>query len=350
MTVTTGHADAFGRSASAAWLALGLSAAVAVVVVIQLADGDWGLPVLHTLYHWWVLGWLMAVTFGVRSMGLREVVRVWLLGFFVVYLLVWYPGTAIADVLGADSGLHTSGVVPALEELSKLAPIVFVVVLARRHLRWPTLSDFAVLGFASGAAFGLREDLLRDRIAAEGFSGLWELAFPSTLDHDGRLVLTHSGWTLLASVALGVLWTYRRNVLGWLVGVTLLALVVVDHALQNATGGWATFFERVLLDGWLPALLMVAAIVGVVVHDTLVLRRVAAMDRLTAPSSPFGVLERALRRPSALLPALQYQRLRTGGHMDSWRRRTAHRPQPDRSTMVRRLHRLDLARAAGTRT
>ncbi len=280
------------------------------------------------LFHGWVVVWLGLATIAVRSVGMADTVRVWLFGYFLVPLLVWLIGQGTGWVLGADSGPQRAVVVPLLEESAKLLPVLLFLGPLRRRWTWPGLSDLALLGFASGAAFAFREDAIRVRLAADGFDdGPWSWLFPTSVHIDERLILGHGLWTLLAAVGLGLAATYRRW-WSWTVGGVIFLVPVVDHAAANTRGDAGERWASILAEGTLPAAIVVFVLVGALAHDGLALRAVRRTDdRYRLPPLLGGNVWRGLQR----------RRLLNGGHAHSRRTRRLGRSLGDRSSIVARL-------------
>ncbi|MEM9566388.1 MAG: PrsW family glutamic-type intramembrane protease [Actinomycetota bacterium] len=283
------------------------------------------------LFACWVTAWLAAITIGIRTLGVADVVRVWLVGYFLVPLAVWVIGQGTGWALGVDSGAQRAVLVPVLEETAKLAPVALFLRPLRRRWTWPGLSDLAILGFTSGAAFAFREDAIRVRLAADGFDdGPWSWLFPTSVHIEERLVLGHGLWTMTAAIGLGIAATYRRA-WAWAIGVALLSVAVLDHAAANTRGDAADRWAAFLANGTLPAAVAFLALIGAVAHDGLVLRSVRRLDDRYRLEPLVG--DDPLRR-------LRRRRLLNGGHLHSHRTRRLGRTLGDRSSLLVRLDRL----------
>jgi RsiW-degrading membrane proteinase PrsW (M82 family) len=100
----------------------------------------------------------MLITFSVRTLRVRHVLRSWLLGFFPVLASVLIVARLTEFV--ADSGdLRTAFLIPVIEELFKLVPLLLIVATTwLRKTIEPSITDFTISGFAIGTGFGLDED------------------------------------------------------------------------------------------------------------------------------------------------------------------------------------------------
>ncbi|MEZ5245449.1 MAG: PrsW family glutamic-type intramembrane protease [Acidimicrobiales bacterium] len=268
-------------------LALWFSLLMVAVVVSRLADTDWGNFRRQAGYHLFVVGWLLAVSYSLRSVGSREVLRFWLTGFFPV-TLVAYVLTEFTEGRLDPGNLQTAGVVPVAEELVKILPLVLWTTLLRPKHRHGTLSDFLVLGFAIGAGFSFHEDALYTRVAASGFDdGLLGTLFPIFLS-SGQYAITHAGWTALAGVGVGLISLHRHRPAALVAGLALIVVPIVDHAAVNWRGDGADRLMSFTRDGHMPAWLLLGVVIAVVVHDGAALRWASARDRLFPPPAFAG--------------------------------------------------------------
>jgi hypothetical protein len=159
--------------------------------------------------------------------------------------------------LVADTASYT--VDPFVEEVAKVAPLLLLAVVAARGRRQRGLSDYLLLGAATGAGFALAEALLRFGTragTAVGMPGGWLLPvslspptipspaaavgswLPAPAGGDALLSLgagsgtnLHLAWSALAGLGIGLLIRGR----GWsrLGGPVLILLAGADHAAYN---------------------------------------------------------------------------------------------------------------------
>lgn len=302
-------------------VAFGFSLVVLAVTLARMADADWTNFRRHVGYHVFVVGWLAILTYGVRSVGSRELARHWLIGFFPVAFVAYVLGELTESVLG--TGNSQIGVaVPLVEEVVKFLPLVLWTTLLRPRHRHGTLSDFLLLGFVIGAGFSFHEDALYVRVAASGFDdGVLGTLLPISLDTGEQYAITHAGWTALAGVGVGIVSLHRHRTVARFSGAALIAAPIVDHAAVNWIGDNGDAFRSATVDGRLAAWLLLAVVVGVVIHDRGTLRWIAAGDREFPRPSVGGDLAAAARgspteRLSGLLVRQRYRRRRNAVLID----------------------------------
>ena len=314
-------------------LGVGLGVIAVAVSLIGRAGGNWAIIGDHLVFHGWVLLWIMvAGAFG-RSFGVLEIARFWLFGYFLVAFVVLAIGEAGEAALGDDRELQVALVVPVLEETAKLLPLVVFFAVLRRRLTLPTLTDVVLGAFAIGAGFAFREDVVRERIAADGFDGsFWGVALPSALYEDPRLVVAHGGWTVVAAIGIGLVVLYRRW-WSWAVAGVGWLLAVTDHAAVNSIGDLSDELDAITLDGDLLGGAFVLAVGGAIVHDAVVARRLARLDDRFA-----GWDRNASHTVASLVHALARRRLLTGARLHAWRDLRRGRAR-DRTELLARLDR-----------
>jgi RsiW-degrading membrane proteinase PrsW (M82 family) len=259
-------------------------------------------------YGAWTIGWMMLVTYTVRTLRLRDVVRFWLLGFFAAAGIVALVGTGVTAAI-EPGRLRTAIVVPILEEAVKVVLLgAFLLLAVRGRRREPAITDLVILGFALGAAFAVHEDGLWVRVNVDGFgSGIWGTLFP-VFRYDPFVVVGHAGWGALIGLGLGLAWHLRRHRPAWLLAVLAPALAVFDHMSINYVlidaregilrgTGW-TMRELTGHGSRIAWILLAGFVVGVVV-DWLALRRRLAEHPLPAWSTGPGIRARLRALPGA---------------------------------------------------
>jgi len=313
----------------------------------------WGDRFMHVWYHVFVVGWFGLLTYKLRTIGTREIVRFWLTGFFPVVLVAYFLSNPLEQLIGTGN-FQTAVWVPAVEELIKVLPLFLWTTVLRPKHRHGTLSDFWILGFAIGAGFSFYEDALYQRLVASGFGhGLTGTLFPIFLT-GSQFVITHAGWTALAAIGVGIFSLYRTRTWGWIVGLGFLLVPILDHAAVNWRGGGADFVRTVVLHGHLASTLLVITAVGAVAHDWYVLKWASTRDRLfpspalrddfTAVQQP-GSIE---RKVSAVVARQRYRRMRNAAFCDLYRVRSHGKPAGDRRVIISSLARLANAANAPT--
>jgi RsiW-degrading membrane proteinase PrsW (M82 family) len=274
-----GHPHGTVRRARRALLigVVGLAAAAVALVLevshLRRVGNPLGGMVRNTWYGVWVLGWMMVLTLGLRTLRLRNVVRLWLVGFFGAIGAVALGGGLITANVGPGN-LRTAILIPVLEEVVKAIPLVVVLILvARGRLQEPAVTDMVILGFAVGAAFGVHEDGLWVRIVADGFgSGIWGTLFPTFLWR-AQFVVAHAGWTALVGLGLGLAWHWRRHRLAWVVAAVPFLVATVDHMAINYRGGIGDTLRSVTADGSLAGIILLAGFAVAVLVDWSTRRR-----------------------------------------------------------------------------
>lgn len=315
-----------------------LSLLLVLVAVVRLPGSvDWGQRLGHARYHLFVVGWFLLATYRLRTVGFREVVRLWVTGFFPVALVTFALAEPVERLIGTGN-FQTGLLVPVVEEVVKALPLLLWTTLARPAQRHGTLSDFWLLGFALGAGFSFHEDALYGRLVASGFDdGLYGTLFPIFLT-GSQFVITHAGWTALAGLGVGVFSLYRTRPWGMPVGLALLAVPIMDHAAVNWRGTGSELLRALVGDGRLGAVLLVVTAIGCVAHDAYTLRWADKRDRLF-PSPRVrddltgfdsSVPETGIAR---LLWRQRYRRLRNAAFTDLYRVRSTGRSTGDRTTI-----------------
>lgn len=306
---------------------------VAVILLVaslpRLAEeGGWADLVRVAGYHWFTLAWLLVVSVTLRAVRLQRVVAAWLVGFAgaaVAVHLLWSP---LADLFSVDEDGVDVWLIPPLEELVKLTPVVIVAWLGARRMAQPGVLDTLILGYAVGAGFAFHEDALWGRSTASGFEAPWGLLFPSFFQPGGDvLVVGHAAWTALAALGVGLLLLHRRRAVLAVVGAALVVVPILDHMAANDRGERLGWVLDVFFDHRVPAVLLLAGVVLAFLLDRSALRWARDRDHLFGPVSlaePSGddlPTTAALRRT---LAASRYVRLRNGAHyrahrcVDTW--------------------------------
>ncbi len=171
---------------------------------------------------------------------------------------------------------------PFVEELMKLLPLTLLLLVPTFRRQW-SFTDLVLIGAATGAGFGLAEDLYRfggSAERAEGIAGGWALLFPQitllvpsigkTLTSwlpigvagapsDVARLNVHLVWSAVGGLAVG-LTVLSRTKLARLAALGLWVCISLDHAAGNITDigdSWLAFLSWPLgalihLRGWMP--------------------------------------------------------------------------------------------------
>ena len=308
-----------------------------VIAVFRL--GNWGDLLRHAGLHLWVAGWLLVVTYRTRTIGVREVVRMWMVGFFTVVLFVFVFTEPVERLIGTGN-LQTAFWVPIVEEAGKVLALVWWGLRQRRRGSHATMSDFVLLGFAVGAGFAFHEDALWERVAASGFGPGLARWFPTFLT--SPYVVTHSGWGLLIGFGVGVFLLHRTRVWGLPIGAAFVALAVLDHSAINLRGGF-DWVRSLVNGGRLAASMIVVAVVVALAHDWFLLWWTGSRDNWFPEPKLVDDLRGLTtgtwdERLATFIARGRYRRLRTAAFADLFRVRFAGDPAGDRRHVHERLN------------
>ncbi|MEU8703321.1 DUF6531 domain-containing protein [Streptomyces sp. NPDC048680] len=227
---------------------------------------------------------LLALGVGAYGSGVASV----LVELLVARRLAASEGSSLHDVLGTV--MWTTA--PVAEELLKIAPLLLAGWALRGRMQWG-MSDFAVLGGAVGAGFGLVEAVAQCALAPDavvrpveggwmvgsGFSAPFVAGFPELLGHwfpapVGTVALGSFGvsitaehhvvWSVLGGLGVG-LFLLGRAWWARLVGLVPLALAIAQHMVVNyaaekqGSNGWQLeWYDRLAAAGWWTVLVCLA--------------------------------------------------------------------------------------------
>ncbi len=332
-------------------------AGVAVAVVVLVLNLDFffrpGAPeVLGGLaHHAFVLGLMLVLTSGSRTVSLATLGVFWLIGVFTVSVVGYLLESRLTSLFGVDSDslfqVAWSG--PIIEETTRLAPVVVFLLLAGGSgYRHPSMSDGMLLGFMVGAGVSFTEDAHIGEIwlSGDGWGAAkpWSLILPtiSPLDSAGDYIaLNNALWAALSGLTIGVAVLLRHWRWTWPIALVGPLLSFTNHLMSNhytttefgveAILGrgkdlpWIYDTIRNVMDGG--RVQMVALIVGaivVVVVELRILRWVGKRDRMFPPLSAshiFGLIVHATSKAGAarLLAGVRYRRLRRCVYFAGWR-------------------------------
>ncbi len=300
-------------------------------------------------YAWGVLQLIVLGSFA-RTVRIRTVYAALAVGLYLcapltVVLQASWTGL-VAPLLGMSAPelvrAASYTVDPFLEELMKMLPLALLMLVPTFRRQW-SFTDFVLIGAATGAGFGLAEDLYRfgasaDR--AEGIAGGWALVFSQGYLFVPSIFKTLTSW-LPVGVAGGTSDVARLNVhlvwssvVGLAVGLTvlsrtkasrltalgLLVCISLDHAAGNMSdvgNSWLFFLSWPLaalvhLRGLMP----IAALAVALWLDQ---RRQGVRDSVdlllqterSAPSRLKGTLVAAFSRPPwSLIAVDRFVRMR----------------------------------------
>lgn len=325
--------------------ALIVSLLLVVVAVSRIPGNDWGLRLRHGWYHLFVVAWFCLLSYRWRTVGAREIVRFWIMGFFPVALVAYLLTEPLEWLIGTGN-LQTGIWVPIVEELVKVAPLVLWATLLKPRHRHATLTDFWILGFAIGAGFSFHEDALYDRLVASGFHfGPMGTFFPMMLSGSAHMI-THAGLTAIAGFGVGLVAIYRTRVWSYLLGAALVGFAILDHAALNWSGIGYAILRLLVAQGHTGDVLLTVAVVSAVVHDWLALRWASRRDKLFPDPKvrdDFVALGTGAvaDRIGTLAARQRYRRFRNAAFADLYRVRSTGQPAGDRRRTISQLRHLE---------
>ena len=298
-------------------------------------------------YNAFVLGWILLITSGSRTVSLATLGAFWLLGVWAVTGLAYLLEQGMIDLSGVET---SDDVVPVWfasvteEGLKPLAVVLYFVLASRRNHRWPSISDGLLLGFVVGWGLKFHEDAHIGIVTGHGWgvASPWTTFFPTTELWNDFLYNDHAVRGALEGLSVGaaaMLWHWRRA--AWLVGLAGPALMFWGHVMWNhfagepgeATGSadapflYATL--RDLLDGGrLPVLVLLIGAVAAVVAELMILRWIGKRDR-RFPALPVARVLPMLKRWNTraglaeLVAVDRYLTLRRSVYYAGWRSHVA---------------------------
>lgn len=275
-----------GRRMPRRWIAVALGAAVWLALMI-LETGPGGVTALWTNAYFLALV-VVAGTL-TRTVSIYAVVWAVLAGGFLMTVMLVMARVFLVFEPDRDAMVRAF-VIPALEDLLKVAPVLLVLWLGRRGDSWSLgATDVLLIATASGVGFGVVEDAF---IRAN--SG-WpeEVPFLPVVEIiNGRTIAGHGIWAGLAGATLGLGLLLR----GWrplalVLAVAGFAWSALDHITNNLAA------EGLLNDiGGLTVPLFLIAAAGCIALDLYVrARTLPPLPELQAPplSGDLDALARA---------------------------------------------------------
>lgn len=325
-------------------------------------------------YNGFVLGWLLVLTSGSRTVSLETLGIFWLVGVWAVFGAGYLVEDQLVSLFGAD--LDGSFVPVWLasfteEGLKTLAVALFFLLACRGGYRRPSMSDGLLLGFVVGAGLKFHEDahILGGYVTGAGWSAVTPLStvFPTIESFNNLVYNDHALRGALEGLSVGVaamLWHWRA---ARLIGLAGPALMFSSHVMWNyfvteGTRDPPFLFStlRGFLDsGELPLQVLLAGAVAAVVAELLILRWVGKRD-LLFPPLPFARLLSMVKQWNTkaglaqLLAAERYVTLRRSVYYSGWRTaRAGEKPiliYADYTELVSLADRLDILPRGGAQS
>ena len=176
-------------------------------------------------------------------------------------------------------------VVPLMEEILKIAPLVWFLWRSRRDGIWSLgVTDVLLLATASGAGFGVVEDAYIRHLRHWPAHVPW---LPVTEIIGGRVIPGHAIWTAVAGLTIGLAIMWRGRALMAIAPIGFL-VSLADHAANNYgvrhRGALSTLLNGVTAQGYIVLILFVVGIVAAVAVDTLALSQLPRLIELQRPA------------------------------------------------------------------
>ena len=299
--------------------------------------------------HAFVLGLMLILTSGSRTVSWATLGSFWLLGVWGVYVLAYLVESQLASIfsISVKGDFVGTWLAPSVEETAKLAPVaIFLLLGSRRSYRRPSMSDGMLLGFMVGAGVSFQEDAHFGEILVSGdgwgAATPWTVVFPTITPIGKYFALNHAIWAALSGLSIGAAVMLLRWRWAWPIALVGPVLAFTNHLMSNqytySESGVVFLLNRVkgnkvpwfydtvrdLTDGGrLPMLALIAGAVAVVIVELLILRWVGKRDRMFPPlpaGHVFGLVVGATSKAGAarLLAADRYLRLRRRVYFAGW--------------------------------
>ena len=166
-------------------------------------------------------------------------------------------------------------VIPVMEEVLKLAPVLFLIWRWRRSGTWALgVTDVLLMAAAAGVGFGLVEEAYV-RHSRFGWPGQIALLPVTEIISGGKLIVGHAIWTSIAgaTVGLGLLMRHRRTA-AILIGVSGITWTTLDHIRTNSApvgrdsgSGFSNVLTTITANGWLSLWIFLALVVAAIAID-----------------------------------------------------------------------------------
>ena len=297
--------------------------------------------------HAFVLGWMLLLTAGSRTVSLPVLGAFWLFGVWGVFGLTYLFQDQLISILGlnVDGNFVPIWLAPLMEEPLKLAPIaIFLLLAARNGYRHPSMSDGLLLGFMVGAGVAFHEDAHTREVFGSGWGAAtpWSAVMPSAGFYD-HFALNHALWGAFSGLTFSAALMLRHWPWAWAITLIGPLFSFTNHLMWNhfattefgtqfllnrASGADVPWFFQTIRDvtagGRVTMLALVLCILAVVVAESLILRWVSKRDRMF-PALPRAQAFHLLRRATSiagfaqLIAADSYARLRRAVYYAGWR-------------------------------
>jgi RsiW-degrading membrane proteinase PrsW (M82 family) len=231
------------------------------IIMMLVNTGAGGIVALWTALVF--MAELIALGSLTRTISIRQLTAVFMFGGFAMSMAyvfaLFIPHTSVRAFL-----------VPPMEELLKIAPVLFFLWRGRNSTtRTLGITDVMLLAAASGAGFGMVEDAYIRHHSGWPAQLDW---LPLTEITGGRLIAGHAIWTTLAGVTLGFALLFRSRLkMAVALGASGFIWSAFDHIANNygvgQRGFFANFLNGIAGHGWTTIYLFVLGVVAAIGFD-----------------------------------------------------------------------------------
>ena len=312
------------------------------------------------LHHAFVLGCMLILTAGSRTVSVGTLGVFWLLGVWSVYAVSYLVEDMLGSIAGASGKdeLMLVWLAPLAEETTKLLPVALYFLLASRAGRHPSMSDGMLLGFMVGAGVSFQEDAQfgETLVSGDGWSAAtpWTAVFPTISPLDSYFALNHALWAAISGLSIGVAMMLRPWRWAWVVAFVGPVLSFTNHLMSNqftysefgvnallnrAQGRDVPWFYDLVRDvsfgGRLPMAALILGALAVVLAERVILKSTFNRDQRFPPLTiAFGaqLLRNGATRDGMvrIREAQRYLSLRRSFYFARWRF-----SQPEASSVLR---------------
>jgi RsiW-degrading membrane proteinase PrsW (M82 family) len=233
---------------------------------------------LVVAHLWGVLQLIVLASFA-RTVRVRTVYAAMAAGLYLCAPVTAALQVALTKIIASSMGMSIPEVVriagytldPFIEELAKVLPLSLLLMVPLFRRQW-SFSDCVLIGAATGAGFGLAEDLYRfggSADHAQSIAGGWALVFSGDYllvpsighimtswlphgvggSHDAARLNEHLIWSAIAGLAVG-LTVLVRTTAARLTALGLFVCISLDHAARNLSDigySWLAYLSWPLL-------------------------------------------------------------------------------------------------------
>jgi hypothetical protein len=204
-----------------------------------------------------LMGALVIVTIPTRTVTVIELLAPFSLGGAMIGLAV-FAGWAFDLAIGTKVGTIRALGMPLVEEVLKIAPVLWILWRQRQRRAWTFgATDILLMATASGAAFyWVEEAFIIHNHGSWSFVGRFPTTEITSYGNGSYLVANHAIWTAIAGLTIGISLLLRGPRLRMLlIGAAGWAWAVLDHGANNYNSNFrdamSKVFNIVTVDGHL---------------------------------------------------------------------------------------------------